>query len=71
MIDNIGSDFNVCLQNVLFGFDKCNGYKIKEYYIINLIILLAKCYIHKPKCNNSKCLFCIKTKKNINEAYID
>ena len=44
---------------VLFGFFNYTSSQANQYFIINLIILLAKWHIHKCKYSNQKPLFVV------------
>ena len=59
IIDNIYSDFALCWENVLLGFVNHKSNKHKEFFVINLIIILAKFHIHKSKFSHKKPLFLI------------
>ena len=47
IIVNILDDFCFLWENVLLSFLNCNKDKEKQLYLINLIVLMAKCNIHK------------------------
>jgi len=51
------------MKDVLFGFSMSNISVEKEYYLINLIIILAKFYIHKCKFAKVKRFFCVFMKE--------
>lgn len=56
VIDHIDVEFSLYMEHVLVGFNNVK-HKIDQYYIINLIIMLAKFYIHKCKVKKSIPLF--------------
>ena len=58
-------DFNFTLsyEDVLFGSFTYNPAKSDQYYIINLIVLLAKYHIHKCKFSSQKPLFLVFVKE--------
>ena len=45
----IDPKFSLCIEHVLFGFFNYTSSQANQYFIINLIILLAKWHIHKCK----------------------
>lgn len=47
-------NFVLDYQNVLFGFFSVAASKFNQYYIINLILFLAKTHIHNRKFTNQK-----------------
>jgi len=49
----------LCFKNVLFGFFLYDQSYRKEYYLINILLLLAKFSIHKCKFGGNKPLFLI------------
>ncbi len=51
--------FQLCFENVLFVFFTYDMSFHKEYYLINLLLLMAKFSIHKSKYGNYKPLFLI------------
>lgn len=63
ILDHICCDFELLLQNVLFGFVKNDAPADKEYFLINLILILAKFYIHKCKFAKVKPLFYVFMKE--------
>ena len=58
-------DFNFTLsyEDVLFGSFSYDPAKSDQYYIINLIVLLAKYHIHKCKFSSQKPLFLVFVKE--------
>ena len=50
----IYEDFILLWRDVLLGFFTYDRNKLKRFYVINLIILLAKVHIHKCKFTNEK-----------------
>ena len=60
---NILSHFSLTYVDVLFGFHSYAANSKDQYYLINLILLLAKYHIHKSKFANHKPLFLIFEKK--------
>ena len=60
---NILPDFELKLENVLFGVVHFEAKYVKEYYLINLIILIAKFYIHKCKFSIMKPRFIVFLKE--------
>ena len=48
-----------CIEHVSFGFFNYTSSQANQYFIINLIILLAKWHIHKCKYSNQKPLFVV------------
>ena len=57
--NSIEPHFSFCFKHILFGFFDFPSTKRKQFYVINLIILLAKWHIHKCRYTNQKPLFCI------------
>lgn len=55
--DHIYLDFMLKWENVLFGFVTHDMNFTSEFYLINLIIILTKFYIHKSKFQNKKPTF--------------
>ena len=55
----IDPKFALCIEHVLFGFFNYTSSQANQYFIINLIILLAKWHIHKCKYSNQKPLFVV------------
>uniref|UniRef100_A0A3P9L5I7 Reverse transcriptase domain-containing protein n=1 Tax=Oryzias latipes TaxID=8090 RepID=A0A3P9L5I7_ORYLA len=49
--------FDLVYKDVLFGFYSVNNSLRREYYLINLLIILAKFHIHKCKFSEKKPLF--------------
>lgn len=49
--------FSLCFEHILFGFTDFPFEKSQHFYIINLIIYLAKWHIHKCRYTNQKPLF--------------
>jgi len=60
---NISSDFSITYENVLFGFLSYPANNKDQYYIINLLVLLAEFHIHKSKFCNHKPSFSIFEKE--------
>ncbi|XP_061918733.1 uncharacterized protein LOC133659905 [Entelurus aequoreus] len=58
ILDNIHDKFVLCFKDVIFGFTLYEQKFEKEFYLCNLIILLAKFYIHKCKFLNTRPVFC-------------
>jgi len=57
--DHIMPSFQLCFENVLFVFFTYDMSFHKEYYLINLLLLMAKFSIHKSKYGSYKPLFLI------------
>ena len=55
----IDPKFSLCIEHVLFGFFNYTSSQANQYFIINLIILLAKWHIHKCKYSNQTPLFVV------------
>lgn len=68
--NNIKKEKNLKIHigNVLFGFTNYKTSENNEYYIINLLILMAKFHIHKCKFSNQKPFFFLFVKEM--EQYI-
>ena len=49
---HISSNFTLSYQDVLFGFFSVPSPQTDQYYIINLILFLAKAHIHNRKFTN-------------------
>ena len=47
--DHIYPQCNLCWKNVLFGYTEYDKRLNSQFYLINLLILLSKFYIHKSK----------------------
>lgn len=60
---NILSGVSLTYVNVLFGFHSYPANNKDHYYIINLLVLLAKYHIHKSKFANHNPLFLIFEKE--------
>uniref|UniRef100_A0A669DIK2 Reverse transcriptase domain-containing protein n=1 Tax=Oreochromis niloticus TaxID=8128 RepID=A0A669DIK2_ORENI len=54
VVSLIFSEFSLCYEKILFGFFKYPMHRANEFYLINLLILLAKFHIHKSKFSNAK-----------------
>ena len=54
----IDPKFSLCFEHVLFGFFNYTSSQANQYFIINLINLLAKWHIHKCKILESDTAFC-------------
>ena len=67
IIEHIYEDFTLLWRDVLFGFFTYNRNKLKHFYVINFIILLAKFHIHKCKFTNRQPHF--RTLQKENELY--
>lgn len=65
---HIDDSFTLCFENVLFGFTSFTPSKSNQYYIINLIILLAKFHIHKCRYINKNP--CFRFFQNETKQYI-
>ncbi len=57
VIDFVYSQFSLFWKDVLFGFVDIDKNIEKEFYLINLLLLLAKYHIHKCKFSNNKSHF--------------
>ena len=63
VIDHIYADFSLYWKDILFGVSNYDRNKKSEFYIINLIILLAKFYIHKCKFTKNKPIYLVFEKE--------
>lgn len=66
---HLDRNFVLEYQNVLFGFFSVTASKLNQYYIINLILFLAKAHIHSRKFTNQ--ILCIDRFKNEIKQYIN
>ncbi len=60
---NVLQGFSLLFKDVLFGFFNIQNDKINEYFIINLLLLLAKFHIHRSKFTHQKPLFIVFKKE--------
>jgi len=51
--------FSLLFKDVLFGFFNIEKAKFNEYYIINLLLFLAKFHIHRSKFTQQNPLFIV------------
>ncbi len=56
---NVLQGFSLLFKDVLFGFVYIQKDKINEYFIINLLLLLAKIHIHRSKFTHQNPVFII------------
>lgn len=63
---SIDADFSLCFENILFGFTVFPSTKVRQYYIMNFIILLARCHIHKCRYTNQILFFLLLRMKSNN-----
>ncbi len=52
--DSIFADFHLYYKNIIFGFHNFNQKDNKAFFLINMLLLLAKFHIHKAKFTNRK-----------------
>ncbi len=60
---NVLQGFSLLFKDVLFGFFNIQNDKINEYFIINLLLLLAKFHIHRSKFTHQNPLFIVFKKE--------
>lgn len=60
---NIYNECTLFWKNVVLGFFEYEQSKRKQFYVINLILLLAKFHIHRCKYSNSRPLFLVFIKE--------
>ncbi len=60
---NVLQGFSLLFKDVLFGFFNIQQDKINEYFIINLLLLLAKFHIHRSKVTHQNPLFIVFKKE--------
>ncbi len=60
---NVLQGFSFLFKDVLFGFFNIQKYQINEYFIINLLLLLAKFHIHRSKFTHQIHLFIVFLKR--------
>ncbi len=60
---NVLQGFSLLFKDVLFGFFNIQQDKINEYFIINLLLLLAKFHIHRSKFTHQNPLFIVFKKE--------
>ncbi len=53
------SDFSIQMRNIIFGYFDSDPTKENISFIINLILILSKFYIHKCKFSNCKPVFTV------------
>ena len=54
IIDHIYHHLTLCWKNVLFGYTEIDKNLISQFYVINLLIIVTKFYIHRSKFLNKK-----------------
>ncbi len=60
---NVLQGFSLLFKDVLFGFFNIQKVQINEYFIINLLLLLAKFHIHRSKFTHQNPLFIVFKKE--------
>lgn len=64
ILDHICDYYELLLQNVLYSYVKSDAAAEKEDFLMNLILILAKFYIHRCEFSKVKPLFyvlCVKS----------
>ncbi len=60
---NVLQGFSLLFKDVLFGFFNIQKHKSNEYFIINLLLLIAKFHIHCSKFTHQTPLFLVFKKE--------